>query len=406
MHHRQLIWLASAWQFIFMVDFVAPLPLGPTLSQALGFEAQQVAWLSVSYTFASMCAGLLAARLLRKTGRAPLLVVCLALFAAVNLLTPWARSLPELALYRALAGLLGAPVVATLMAIVIDVAPVAQRGKAISHVMSGASLAVVLGVPAALMLTNFLGWRAVFWALGLATTGLLINLISQTTLLTPSRDASAQAHPAASTPNQNPTSLLSSPDVHRACILQALSQFSTFLLIPVLATHVVGNLGISLTQLPMLYMLGGIASFACMRWSGRASDQYGFARPLHVACIALLGAMFTLASPLGFVHTAFAAVAFVAFMAANAAKNVALSTYTAQLAPPKDRASFMSLQGSVQDLAILLAGLGPLGLLMPTAQPGQVAGMSTLIALAATALVALVAAVRMAQHPARSQSAN
>ncbi|RZI86534.1 MAG: MFS transporter [Rubrivivax sp.] len=390
MAHRPIIWLAALWQLVFMVDFIAPLPLGPALSTELGFAAPQVAWLSVSYTLASLCSGLLAAPVVEKLGRRRTVLACLALFCAANLVTPWAQSLTELALCRAAAGLFGAPVVATLMALVIDGTPGQHRGKAISWVMSGASMAVIAGVPSALALANHWSWHAVFWVLGLVTLGLLAVIACLPPALmghvSPSR---ADGPPAAIFPG-----LLKQRPVQQAFALQALSQFSTFLLIPVLATYLVSNRHVRTDDLPLLYSAGGLASLSCMHIAGRAADRWGHLGPLRMACVLLLASMATLAWPVALDNPIVTGLGFVTFMAANAAKNVALSSFTVGLAPTQHRAAFMNIQGSVQDLAILLAGLGPLCLLAQAPQAGQITGMPGLFGLAAVSLLILAFGVK------------
>lgn len=403
-----LIWLSAAWQFVFMVDFIAPLPLGATLSRALGFAAQDVAWLSVSYTLASLLAGLIASRLVAPLGRQRTIWIGMGLFTLANVITPWADALPSLLACRALAGLAGAPVTATLMSLVIDATPPAQRGKAISSVMSGASLAVVAGVPLALSISNTFGWPSAFRMVAAGAMALMAGAAAWQLMALRARglkqtDASTSMSTveATATPNTSAPSLLRLPSVRQACGLQALSQFATFLLIPVLSTYLVGNLGITLAQLPWLYAIGGLSAMACMRLAGHATDRWGHAGPLRWACIILVAAMATLAwqPPSGLHGTVITALAFVAFMAANAAKNVSLATYTAGLAPAQHRAAFMNLQGSMQDLGILAAGLGPVLMLSSSPDTGRMAGMGMLVALASGLLLLLA----FAPHGARAR---
>lgn len=400
MTRSQLIWLSGAWQFVYMVDFIAPLPLGATLSREMGFAAQHVAWLSVCYTLASLVSGLVASRLVDRLGRQRTIWIGVGLFTLANLLTPWADALPFLLACRALAGLAGAPVTATLMALVIDASAPALRGQAIASVMSGASLAVVAGVPLALSVSNALGWAAAFWLMGAAAMGWMAawfiaqRLLGQAPGLTLAPQGTGATAPGVDSPRRaTQTRLWRQPEVQWACGLQALSQFATFLLIPVMPSYLVGNLGIGLAQLPWLYAIGGMSAMACMRLAGRATDRWGHTGPLRWACILLVAAMGVLAwgPPAQLRHGPWlSALAFVAFMAANAAKNVSLATCTAGMAPPAQRAAYMNLQGSMQDLGILAAGLGPVLMLSSSPQTGHMEGMGMLMA-TASALVLMLA---------------
>lgn len=380
MNHRYFIWFAAMWQFIYMVDFVMPLPLGPALSTDLGFAAPDVAWLSVSYTLASLLAGLGASLVVNRLGKRRVILGGLACFALANAATAAVDHLPGLLFCRAFAALAGAPVVATIMSEVIDRTPVDQRGKAISVVMSGASVAVILGVPVALGVADMLGWRAAFSIIA-ALSAVLLIMAWRAEL---SDDVAHQHH---ATPL---TQLLVLPTVQRALLLQGLSQFSTFLIIPVLATFLVTNLRIASSMIPMVYASAGLVAFACMRLSGGMSDRMGYRTPFLTACAALVLAMAMFGWGVSADRPLMAVFAFTLFMAANAAKNVALTSHTAGAPPPGLRASFMNVQGSTQDAAILMGAIGPLAFLSQSSQNMPMEGMPTLVAVALLAMLALV----------------
>jgi predicted MFS family arabinose efflux permease len=393
--HRQLLWLAAFWQFVYMVDFLLPLPLGPLLSQDLGFAAPDVAWLTVSYTVASLIAGLLvSAFLVRRFARAQLVLGGLTGFALANAATVWVDQLSGLLIFRALAALTGAPVIATLMAEVIDTTPVDRRGHAVAKVMSGASLAVILGVPFALGVANWGGWRVAFALIASATAVLVAVLwhlgLGHRAVL--KQDDSALGWDV-QIGQSHWTHMLQLGSVRQALLLQMLSQFATFLIIPVLATFLVSNLHIPAELIPLVYAAGGVVSFACMRLSGLAADRHGYRAPLLLACAVLMLSMLMLAgSPLLLAERPLLAMAtFVAFMASNAAKNVALASHTAGAPPANMRGSFMNIQSSMQDAAILLAAMGPLLLLSQPSPDAPMVGMPTLVIVALIALLILTA---------------
>lgn len=395
MTHRQLLWLAAIWQFIYMVDFVLPLPLGPLLSQDLGFAAPDVAWLTVSYTVASLLAGLLVSVfLVGRFARAQLVLGGMTCFVLANAVTVWVDHLVGLLICRALAALAGAPVVATLMAEVIDNTPADRRGNAMAQVMSGASLAVILGVPLALGVANWGGWRMAFALIAFGAAVLVAALWH----LGLGHGADPKQHDSAlgcdvKTGKSPWMHMLQLGSVRQALLLQMLSQFATFLIIPVLATYLVSNLHISAKLIPLVYAAGGAVSFACMRLSGRAADRHGYRLPLLLACGVLMLSMLMLAgSPLMLAERPWLAIAtFVAFMAANAAKNVALASHTAGAPPANMRGSFMNIQSSMQDAAILLAAMGPLLLLSQPSPDAPMDGMPALVTVALVALLILTA---------------
>ncbi|MDI1261531.1 MFS transporter [Aquabacterium sp.] len=381
MTHRNIIWLAAFWQFIYMVDFVMPLPLGPALSRELGFAAPNVAWLSVSYTLASLLSGLGASLIVDRLGKKRVILGGLTCFVLANMATAFVNDLMGLLCCRALAAIAGAPVVATMMAEVIDRAPSDQRGRAISAAMSGASLAVILGVPMALGVANLAGWRAAFVLMSILSCTLLILVWRMKMGVHAVGDTSGLAAWR---------QLWALPGVRRAFLLQGLSQFSTFLIIPVLATFLVTNLRVSPGLIPWVYASGGLAAFACMRLSGMGADRLGYRTPFMLACFALIAAMLLFAWGVPSDHPLLAATVFTLFMAANAAKNVALASHTAGAPPPGMRAVFMNAQGSMQDVAILVGSMGSLVLLSQSSPEAPMEGMWSLMSLAVIAVLALI----------------
>ena len=80
-----------------------------------------------------------------------------------------ARDLPSLTLARVIAGAFGGPATSLAYAIIADVIPSERRGKAMGAVMGAFSVAQVLGVPAALLVSERFGWSMPFFAV--ATLG-------------------------------------------------------------------------------------------------------------------------------------------------------------------------------------------------------------------------------------------
>ncbi|MCL6445256.1 MAG: MFS transporter [Alicyclobacillus sp.] len=76
---------------------------------------------------------------------------------------------------RALSGLAAGGIVPSTYAYVGDIVPAEQRGRVMGVVMSGWSLALILGVPFGGWLGSRLGWRLAFVALsGLALLAVVI----------------------------------------------------------------------------------------------------------------------------------------------------------------------------------------------------------------------------------------
>lgn len=377
--HRAIA-LIGALEFIYILDFMTALPLAPDLVLALGFSPDRIGWLTASYTLAAVLAGLLAVPLLDRFDRRSVLLTAIVGLGLATLAATQATGLISLLLARALTGFCGAPAVAVGMAIVIDATPPEKRGAAIAKVMMGLSAAIIAGVPAALELAHWGGWKTPFYTV--ASLSLILWLAAYA-VLPPLR-----AHMGRAAPISIHT-LLSRPLVRVACVLQASSQLAAFLIVPSFSAFFLFNLGYPRAELGSLYLVGGIFAFATVQVCGRLTDHYG---PYQNALAATVSFIIGLAPLAGFVSNSSAVplmLFFVLFMAGNAARNISLAATTSQIPAPHERAGFMALQNMVQDLAISFAA-GLASLFLSTDSQGHLLGMQTVVIMAATCAAAVV----------------
>lgn len=387
---KRVIALVAALQFVYILDFVMVLPLGPDLARALGFAADRIGVLTAAYTLASLASGLALLRMLDRFDRKTVLLCAFGVLALATLASSLATDFSTLLLARALTGLAGAPAIAAGMAMVIDMTPPAERGRTIARVMIGFPLAAVVGIPMALELSRIGGWQLPFYVLG--TIAVLVWLCAA--WLLPSARTHLGLGRAATI-----GSLLRQPAVRNACLVQALSQFSAFLLIPHIAAFFLLNLGFPRDRLGLLYVAGGGAALLAAQLLGRLADRSGPRLPVAIASVCMgLGLV-----PF-FGGGAAAAAAFVLFMAGNAGRNVSLGAALSHVPAASERAAFMALQGMVQDLAIAAAALTS-GAMLVQQTDGRLGGMAMVAVLAAIAGCAVPwALLRLFDQPAYSRT--
>lgn len=383
----QAIVIVAAIQFVYILDFIMLLPLGPDLARALAFPSDKLGWLSAAYTAAAVVSGLLSVRLLDRFDRRSVLLLAFGAVGLCTLAATFASNLPTLMLARGLTGLCGGPAIALGMAIIIDSTPPEQRGRAIGKVMLGFSMAVIVGVPLALELARWGGWRLPFYAVAALAT--LVWLLAAWRL------PSLRAH--LEQPRKQAVSarsLLAQPAVRAACLVQALSQFSAFLVIPQFSAYLLLNLGFPRERLGMLYFAGGVTALVTVQLLGRLADRAG---PLPAAAIASLAFCAGLA-PFFDLGAMPLVLPFILFMAGNAGRNVTLAALTSQVPAPHERAGFMSLQNIVQDLAITAAAVTS-GLMLGETVDGRLTGMSVIALMSAVMAVAVLCALPRLHRP-------
>jgi predicted MFS family arabinose efflux permease len=229
------------------------------------------------------------------------------------------------------------------MAIVTDAVPPARRGRAMGAVMGAFAVASVLGVPVGLELARLGGWRMPF--LTVAALGAVVIAIA-TRLLPAQRAHLALDRIGRPAPFRE---VLSRPVVQLSLSCTAVAIIANFALIPNLSTYFQLNLGYPREQLSLLYMVGGVVSFATLRLAGRLVDRHG--SPI-VAAGGGLG--FIVVLVIGFIHpVAWVPVLpiFVGFMVSGSFRNVSMQALSSRVPGPGERARFLSAQSAVQHLA-------------------------------------------------------
>jgi len=344
-----IVLLVGAIQFINILDFVVPMPMGPDLAKGLGFGNNQIGLIGSAYTYAAAVSGLVGSFFLDRFDRRKVVAVAMTGLVVGTVAGGFATSLATLMAARILAGLFGGPATSVSMSIVADVVPVERRGAALSKVMAAFSVAQILGVPIALELSRRLGWRAPFFCTagaGVLVVGLAISA------LPPMRAHLQRGHVPFQQALREVKEILARPVVRVSYLTTAVVMAGGFILIPNISAYVQDNLGYPRELLWSLYLVGGIASLASMQLVGRLVDRYGAFRIGLFGSVALSLTVYVgfINFPAGFPVRAL----YVAFMTSAAFRNVAYNTLASRVPQPQWRARFMSLQSSVQHLASAL----------------------------------------------------
>lgn len=363
-----LLGVLTAVQFCHILDFVIIMPLGPQLMRDIGIPPRQFGLLVSAYTFSAAASGFIAALVMDRFDRKRTLLFLLAGFGVGTLLCGVAGSFALLMAARVAAGAFGGVLAGVVMAAIGDQFPPERRGMATGVVMSGFSVASVLGLPFGLFLAAERGWQAPFVALAAVTAAVL----ALAAVALPPMRAHVTA-PADRRPVLAELAATVREPVHaRALAFTVALIFAGFSLVPFLSLVLVRNVGLRESDLGYVYLAGGVATLFSSPFFGRLADRFGAARVFVLAALASIPPMIaiTLLPRMGLVPVLAVTTVFMVlgggrWVAAMALMNVAV--------PARRRGSFMSLNASVQQLSAGAATLVA-GWMVGTGSDGRLVG--------------------------------
>ena len=336
-------------QFSHILDFMIMMPLGPVLMKAFGIGTHEFGLLVASYSFSAAVSGILAATFVDLFERKRLLLIAFSLFALATLACGLAPSYSMLMVARGLAGVFGGIMGALVQTMMGDAIPFSRRARASGIVSSAFSISTIAGVPLSLWLANHFGWRVPFMFIGALSVmfiGIGVRFLPE---LRHHLSDEKRAHLLSAT-----FSVLGDANHLRALLFSALIIFSGFTIIPYITVYGVNNVGIPLHQIPIIYLVGGSATFISARLIGHWADKHGkvevYRKVALLAMLPLLAVTHVGAVPLwGWL------ICTTAFFVLTSGRMIPAMAIISSSAQPKLRGTFMSLNGTVQSLAMGLA---------------------------------------------------
>ena len=173
--------LAAASVASFLVPFMmsAVAITLPVVQTELGATAVQLSWVAAGYILALAAILLPVGRLADIFGRKRTFVWGTATFVAFSLCASLAWSVTSLVALRVLQGVGAAMILSTAVAIVTDLYPRSERGKAMGILVACVYLGLSVGPLVGGMMTDLAGWRSVFFLslpLGLVCVALAMRI--------------------------------------------------------------------------------------------------------------------------------------------------------------------------------------------------------------------------------------
>jgi predicted MFS family arabinose efflux permease len=382
-YQKFTIGLLAFLQFTIVLDFMILSPLGAILLQKLGITTARFGLVVSAYAIAAGCSGFLAAGFADRFDRKHLLLFFYSGFVAGTALCGFAPNYHVLLIARIVTGCFGGVIGAVSMAIVADLFPLSARGRVMGFVQTAFAASQVMGIPIGIVLATHWGWHAPF--LVIAGVSFLVGVVIVFKL----RPVNAHlVDRVAQNPVRHLWRTATSSRYQAGFAATMLLAIGGFMLMPFGSAFTVHNLGISLEQLPLIYVVTGCCSMVAGPLLGRMSDRVGKYRLFCWSSVVGIATVIYY-THLGVTPIWWIIVISAVLFASISGRMVAASALNSAMPSAADRGAYMSICSSLQQIAggvaAMVAGLivveTPGGRLDRYPQLGWVVGAAMFVAM-------------------------
>lgn len=360
-----IIAILSILQFCIILDFMVLSPLGALLLPKLKITTAQFGLVVSAYAFSAGGAGMLAAGFADKFDRKKLLLFFYTGFLLGTVLCALAPTYEFLLGARIVTGIFGGVIGSVSFAIISDLFAFEVRGRVMGFIQMSFAASQILGLPIGLLLANRFGWHAPFWMI--AIFGALVGVLMLLYIRPVNDHLKIQTEQNAF---RHLVNTFTVPDYVKAYLSTALLATGGFMLMPFGSAFSTNNLGLTLEQLPMVYLIVGMFSIVTGPLIGSLSDKAGkfkvFMFGTLVGCITV--AIYT---PMGITPVWLVILISVVMFAGITARMITSSALLSAVPEARDRGAFMAINSSIQQISGGIAS-GVAGLIVFQAPDGRI----------------------------------
>lgn len=340
-----VIAILAILQFTIILDFMVLSPLGAILLPTLNISTAQFGTVVSAYAFSAGASGFLAAGFADKYDRKSFLLFFYVGFIIGTLFCAMAPTYETLLAARIITGIFGGVIGSVGFAIITDLFALEVRGRVMGYVQMAFGASQVLGLPIGLYLANAFGWHAPFWMI--VGVGIIIGLVIWKYLqpikghIAVNKDRNVFSHL---------TSTLSHPFYINGYLSTILLATGGFMLMPFGSAFATNNLGLTLDQLPLLYLITGLFTIFAGPVIGRFSDKIGKFNMFAIGStisILMVGIYTNLGVTPLWICIALNVILFIGINA----RIISISALTSAIPEPKDRGAYMSINSSIQQVS-------------------------------------------------------
>lgn len=337
--------LMAFLQFAVILDFMVMSPLGAMIMPALQITPTQFGMVVSAYAFAAGVSGVVTAGFADRYDRKKLLLFFYTGFVLSTLWCGLANTFETLLAARIVTGIFGGVIGSIGGAIVIDLFAPQLRGRVMGLIQTSFAASQVLGLPAALYLSTHWDWHAPFLVLvGLGVLGGIVlawRMQPVADHLKLKQEKTALAH-MVHTAAEARYSL--------AFITMALLPTGGYMLMPFGSAFSVNNLGLTLQQLPLIYLITGLFTIFVGPLVGRITDKVGVL-PVFMGGSALTILMVLIYTHLGVTPFWWVVAINVTMFVGIFSRMIPFQVLVSTVPDAAQRGSFTALSASLQQLS-------------------------------------------------------
>ncbi len=343
-------------QFSNILDGMIMMPLAPTIKTIFLINTRHFGWLVSSFGIAAGCSAFASTFWVDKFDRKKTLIILYIGFIIGTYLCAIASNYHFFLLARIFTGIFGGVSGSVILAIVGDVIPTQRRAQGMGIIMMGFALASIVGIPAGLMLANAFSWQMPFYAI--CALGVLVLLCivifipNVTTHLTSTNKISVK---------QFYKTVFNSQSLLIALSLPAIMVVAHMAIIPYITDYCVNNLHLSMvTDVPFIYLIGGILSVIAAPMVGKLADKHGRYKLFVILSIIAIYPIIAITHTT--TNSVYVFISFSTFMfIASGTRLIPVQTMVTSAIEPQLRGRFMALNSALQQFAMgiitLIGGL-------------------------------------------------
>lgn len=354
-YEKFVIGIIATVQFTVILDFMVLSPLSAILLEEMKITTAQFALVVSAYALSAGISGLSSALFADKFDRKKLLLFFYTGFIIGTLLCAVAPDYNFLMVARIVTGIFGGVMSSISYAVITDLFPIEKRGRVMGYVQTAFAASQVLGIPVGLFLAEKYNWHFPFYVI------VVFSVLVAFIIFLKMKPINAHL---LENKNRKPLRQMAEIVQNKRYLtgFTATVLLSTggYMLMPFGAEFANENLGISLKELPFLYVVTGIFSIVFGPILGKWSDKIGkfkvflFGTTMTFVFVAIYTNLGT--TPLWIAIL----LNVILFIGINA-RIISSSAMVTAVPEAKDRGAYMSINSSVQSvsgaLASMVAGL-------------------------------------------------